>query len=46
MVSVEGGAMRPVTLVTLEEVARGGWGIAGKALHTAPSRLTTGDTAP
>lgn len=34
MVSVEGEAMRPVTWVTIEEVASGEWGIAGKALHT------------
>ena len=34
MVSVEGEAMRPVTWVTLEEVASGDWGIAGKTLHT------------
>ena len=34
MVSVEGEAMRPVTWVTIEEVASGAWGIGGKALHT------------
>ena len=34
MVSIEGEALRPVTWVTLEEVASGEWGIAGKALHT------------
>jgi 4-oxalocrotonate tautomerase len=34
MVSVEGEAMRAVTWVTIEEVASGHWGIAGKALHT------------
>lgn len=34
MVSVEGEAMRPVTWVTVEEVASGEWGIGGKALHT------------
>lgn len=34
MVGVEGEAMRPVTWVTLEEVASGEWGIAGKALQT------------
>jgi len=34
MVSVEGEAMRPVTWVTIEEVASGEWGIAGKPLHT------------
>ena len=35
MVSVEGEAMRPVTWVTIDEVASGEWGIAGKALHTS-----------
>jgi 4-oxalocrotonate tautomerase len=34
MVSIEGEAMRPVTWVTVEEVASGEWGIGGKALHT------------
>jgi hypothetical protein len=34
MVSVEGEAMRPVTWVTIEEVASGEWGNAGKAPHT------------
>ena len=34
MVSVEGEAMRPVTWVTIEEVASGEWGIGGKAQHT------------
>ena len=35
MVSVEGEAMRPVTWVTIDEVASGDWGIAGKALNTS-----------
>ena len=39
MVSVEGEAMRPVTWVTIEEVASGEWGIAGKALHTGDINL-------
>jgi len=34
MVSVEGESMRPVTWVTIEEVASGEWGIGGKALQT------------
>lgn len=34
IVSVEGEAMRPVTWVTIEELASGEWGIGGKALHT------------
>jgi 4-oxalocrotonate tautomerase len=35
MVEVEGENMRPVTWVTIEEVASGDWGIAGNALTTA-----------
>ena len=34
MVDIEGEAMRPVTWVTIEEVASGEWGIGGKALTT------------
>jgi 4-oxalocrotonate tautomerase len=34
MVSIEGEGMRPVTWVTLEEVASGDWGAGGKTLHT------------
>ena len=56
MVSVEGEAMRPVTWVTIDEVASGEWGIAGKALHTgalvgmrsaaAVAELTTAPVQP
>ena len=35
MVEIEGENMRPVTWVTIEEVASGDWGIAGNALTTA-----------
>ena len=35
MVSVEGENMRPVTLVIVEEVKSGDWGIGGKSLTTA-----------
>ena len=35
MVSVEGEAMRPVTWVTIDEVASGAWGIAGNPLRTS-----------
>ena len=35
MVSIEGENMRPVTVVVLEEVKSGDWGIGGKALTTA-----------
>ncbi len=38
MVSVGGEAMRPVTWVTIEEVASGEWGIAGKALPAPNDR--------
>ena len=34
MVEVEGENMRPVTWVTVEEVASGDWGIGGNALTT------------
>ena len=34
MVDIEGEAMRPVTWVTVEEVASGEWGIGGKCLTT------------
>ena len=34
MVDIEGEAMRPVTWVTIEEVASGEWSIGGKALIT------------
>jgi 4-oxalocrotonate tautomerase len=35
MVEIEGENMRPVTWVTIDEVASGEWGIAGNALTTA-----------
>jgi 4-oxalocrotonate tautomerase len=35
MVAIEGEAMRPVTLVIVEEVKSGDWGIGGKSLTTA-----------
>ncbi|GGO68762.1 tautomerase family protein [Nonomuraea cavernae] len=34
MVGVEGEAMRPVTLVVIEEVKSGDWAIGGKRLTT------------
>ena len=37
MVSVEGEAMRPVTWVTIEEVASGEWGVAAKPFTAATS---------
>lgn len=35
MVDIEGEAMRGVTVVTIEEVRSGDWGIGGKSLTTA-----------
>jgi 4-oxalocrotonate tautomerase len=34
MVELEGEHMRPVTTVTVEEVASGSWGVGGNALTT------------
>ena len=38
MVSIEGENMRSVTLVVIEEVCSGDWGIGGKAMTTADVR--------
>jgi 4-oxalocrotonate tautomerase len=38
MVEVQGEGMRPVTLVTIEEVASGAWGVAGNAMTTQDLR--------
>jgi 4-oxalocrotonate tautomerase len=38
MVAIEGEAMRPFTLVVVEEVRSGDWGVAGKALTTQDVR--------
>jgi 4-oxalocrotonate tautomerase len=35
MVDIEGENMRPVTLVIVEEVSSGDWGVGGKSLTTA-----------
>jgi 4-oxalocrotonate tautomerase len=35
LVDLEGEHMRPVTLVTVEEVASGSWGIGGQAITSA-----------
>jgi 4-oxalocrotonate tautomerase len=35
MVSIEGENMRPVTLVVIEDVKSGSWGVGGKSLTTA-----------
>ena len=34
MVDIEGEALRPFTVVTVEEVRSGSWGVGGKALTT------------
>ena len=38
MVSIEGENMRPVTVVVLEEVQSGDWGIAGNSLTTSDAQ--------
>jgi 4-oxalocrotonate tautomerase len=38
MVAIEGENMRPFTVVTLEDVRSGDWGIGGKALTTEAVR--------
>ena len=38
MVEVEGETMRPITMVTIEEVGSGDWGIAGNAMTTEDLR--------
>jgi 4-oxalocrotonate tautomerase len=46
MVSIEGENMRGVTLVTIEEVRSGDWGIGGKAMTTeAVKALAAGGSA-
>jgi 4-oxalocrotonate tautomerase len=34
MVEVQGEGLRPITLVTIEEVRSGDWGVAGNAMTT------------
>jgi len=41
MVSIEGENMRPVTVVVLEEVRSGNWGIGGTSLSTQDARALT-----
>ena len=38
MVSIEGENLRPYTLVVLEEVKGGDWGVGGSSLTTADAR--------
>ena len=42
MVSIEGENMRPVTLVIIEEVKSGDWGIGGKSLTRADVKTLAG----
>ena len=35
MVAIEGEALRPYTVVVLDEVRSGDWGVGGKSLSTA-----------
>jgi 4-oxalocrotonate tautomerase len=39
MVSIEGENLRPYTLVVLEEVKSGDWGVAGNALTNSDARV-------
>ena len=38
MVAIEGEALRPYTLVTIEDVRSGDWGVGGKTLTTGDVR--------
>jgi 4-oxalocrotonate tautomerase len=42
MVSIEGEALRPFTLVVIEEVKSGDWGVGGKPLATEEVRAIAG----
>jgi 4-oxalocrotonate tautomerase len=42
MVSIEGETMREVTLVIVEEVKSGSWGIGGKALTSGDVKAMAG----
>ena len=45
MVSIEGENLRPYTLVVLEEVKSGDWGVAGNCLTNSDARaLAAGST--
>ena len=45
MVSIEGENMRSVTVVVLEEVKSGDWGIGGKSLTTEDAQALAAGTA-
>ncbi len=42
MADLEGEHMRPVTVVVIEEVKSGDWGIGGKAISTADVKALAG----
>jgi 4-oxalocrotonate tautomerase len=42
MVDLEGEHMRPVTMVVIEEVKSGDWGIGGKAFASADVKALAG----
>jgi 4-oxalocrotonate tautomerase len=46
MVSIEGETMREVTLVIIEEVKSGCWGIGGKTLTTGDVNAMRGTGSP
>jgi 4-oxalocrotonate tautomerase len=46
MVSIEGENMRGVTLVTIDEVKSGSWGIGGKAMTTEMVKAIASGKAP
>ena len=43
MVAIEGENMRPVTVVIVEEIKSGDWGIGGKPLTTADVKALAAD---
>jgi 4-oxalocrotonate tautomerase len=45
MVSIEGESMRPVTMVMIEEVTSGEWGIGGKPLTTGDVKKMSANRA-
>jgi 4-oxalocrotonate tautomerase len=46
IVGIEGEHMRPVTVVIVEDVKSGDWGIGGKPVTTADVKAMAAGTAP
>lgn len=46
MVAVEGENMRPLTLVIVEDVASGSWGVGGRPLTTEDVKAVAAGRAP